>query len=201
MKFVRLSVEQAGARWAIKHEAGILGYADSKTEAWLMVESLVCFPGQSFSRRSQEPMRYRQINPTFRPEPITVLIVENEALVRLELIDRLTEMGMTALGASDADEAISLLDRHPEIEVLLTDIKMPNGSMDGVRLAHHVRERWPPVKIIVISGLLHTDPRDLPHDSLFLPKPCLPEELMDALAQMIGRSGAKIANGAEVTAH
>ena len=50
-------------------------------------------------------------------------------------------MGLVVLSASDADEAIALLDTHPEIELLLTDITMP-GSMDGVRLAHHVRHRW-----------------------------------------------------------
>jgi len=134
-------------------------------------------------------MRYRHIPHSVRPRPMTVLIVENEALVRLELVSRLAEIGLTPLAASDADEAIALLDSHPEIELLLTDITMPSGSMDGVRLAHHVRDRWPPVKIIVVSGLIDTDPADLPRDSIFLTKPCRPEILMDALARMTSGSG------------
>ena len=85
--------------------------------------------------------------------PTTVLVVENEALVRLEVADRLARLGLLVLVASDADEAIVLLDAHPEIDVLFTDIRMP-GSMDGVRLAHHVRNRWPPVRIIVASGMI-----------------------------------------------
>jgi CheY-like chemotaxis protein len=125
-----------------------------------------------------------------RATPTTVLIVENEALVCLELVSRLAEMGLSTLVASNADEAIDLLDSHPEIEVLLTDVRMPRGSMDGVRLAHHVRDRWPPVKIIVVSGDFEIEPSDLPPDSLFLTKPCNPDVLMDALAHMINGRGA-----------
>jgi CheY-like chemotaxis protein len=114
-------------------------------------------------------------------KPVTVLIVEHEWLVRCELEAQLADLGLTVLAARDADEAIQLLDSHPEIELLLTDLKMP-GSMDGVRLAHHVRDRWPPVKIIVMSGLSQTALADLPEGSLFLPKPYGPGALMSALA-------------------
>jgi CheY-like chemotaxis protein len=125
--------------------------------------------------------------------PATILVVENEALVRLELADRLARSGLIVLVASNADEAIVLLDAHPEIEVLFTDVKMP-GSMDGVRLAHHVRGRWPPVKIIVASGMMDAGLRDLPPGSLFLGKPYAPEALADALAQMMTGSGPGLAN-------
>ena len=105
-----------------------------------------------------------------RLKPVTILIVENEAIVLLEFAQWLTESGLIVLTAGDADEAIILLDTHPEIEVLMTDINMP-GSMDGIRLAHHVRRRWPPLKIIVVSGMLQTELSDLPEGSVFLPKP------------------------------
>jgi two-component system, response regulator PdtaR len=122
-----------------------------------------------------------------RLNPATILVVENEALVRLEVGDRLAGLGFIVLAASNADEAIALLDVHPEIEVLFTDVTMP-GSMDGVRLAHHVRGRWPPVKIIVASGRLDAALRELPSGSFFLRKPYAPEALADALAQMtLGR--------------
>jgi CheY-like chemotaxis protein len=120
--------------------------------------------------------------------PATIVVVENEALVRLELADRLAKLGFIVLVASDADEAIALLDTHPEVEVLFTDVTMP-GSMDGIRLAHHVRDRWPPVKIIVASGMLGAELRDLPGGSLFLSKPYAPESLADALAQTMMGSG------------
>jgi CheY-like chemotaxis protein len=127
-----------------------------------------------------------------RLSPATILVVENEALVRLELADRLARSGMTVLVASDADEAIVLLDTHPEIEVLFTDIRMP-GSIDGVRLAHHVRDRWPPVKIIVASGMTDAALRELPQGSLFLSKPYAPEALAGALAQVMSGSGPGLA--------
>jgi len=117
-------------------------------------------------------------------KPTTVLIVEDEAVIRLELKSRLAEMGLTVLVADDADEAIALLEIHPEITVLFTDIRMA-GSMDGVRLAHQAFRRWPPIKIIVTSGLTPVDLTTLPDDSLFLPKPYPPEDLASALTQVI----------------
>jgi CheY-like chemotaxis protein len=119
----------------------------------------------------------------------TVLLVEHQSIVRLELASRLAEMGLTVLTASNADEAITVLDDHPEIGILLTDIKMP-GSMDGIRLAHHVRDRWPPVKIIVLSGRLDTQLCELPLDSIFLAKPVEPKALTGAVAHMM-RSGER----------
>lgn len=117
-------------------------------------------------------------------EPTTVLIVDDEAILRLELKSRLTELGMIALVADSADEAIALLENHPEIKVLFTDIRMA-GSMDGVRLAHQAYRRWPPIRIIVTSGLIPVDLATLPDDSIFLPKPYHPEDLVGALAEMI----------------
>jgi len=128
-----------------------------------------------------------------RPTPTTILVVENEALVRLELADRLGDSGLIVLVASNADEAIALLDAHREIEVLFTDVTMP-GSMDGIRLAHHVRDRWPPVKIIVASGKIGAELCDLPDGSLFLTKPYAPEELALALAQVMSGNGPGLAD-------
>jgi len=128
-----------------------------------------------------------------RLNPATILVVENEALVRLELTDRLARSGLIVLVASDADEAIDLLDVHPEIEVLFTDVTMP-GSMDGIRLAHHVRGRWPPVKIIVASGRIGSHLDDLPSGSLFLSKPYAPEALTVALAQLMTGNGPGLAD-------
>ena len=126
-----------------------------------------------------------------RFRPATILVVENEILVRMELVASLTEMGLNVLAAANADEAIELLDAHPDIEVLMTDINMP-GSMDGLKLAHHVRERWPPVKIIVASGRLSTQLSELPRESLFLPKPYGPAGLAGALRHMLEGPGGSL---------
>jgi CheY-like chemotaxis protein len=80
-----------------------------------------------------------------------VLIVEDEALVRMTAVDMIEEAGFEILEAANGDEAILLLEAWRDITVLFTDIEMP-GSMDGLRLAQAVRARWPPIKIITTSG-------------------------------------------------
>jgi CheY-like chemotaxis protein len=117
-----------------------------------------------------------------RLRPATVLIVEDDILVQLELADWLEELGHMVFTANNADEAIALLESHPEIDRLVTDIRMP-GSMDGIRLAHYVAGRWPPVKIIVLSGILNTALSELPPNSIFVPKPYHPQTLLHALSR------------------
>jgi CheY-like chemotaxis protein len=115
-----------------------------------------------------------------------VLVVENEALIRLELSDELADMGLATLEAGSAEEAIALLDAYPKIQILLTDIKMA-GSMDGIRLAHHIRDRWPPVKIILASGMTATRFSDLPAGSILVTKPYRPEDIKRAVSYLTGR--------------
>lgn len=114
----------------------------------------------------------------------TILVVEDEALIRMELAAQLRDIGLRVFAASNADEAIELLDIHPEIDVMMTDIRMP-GSMNGVRLAHHVRRRWPPIKIIVLSGLERTPISDLPNGSAFVAKPYEMDTVRTALAPFL----------------
>lgn len=72
-----------------------------------------------------------------------VLIVEDEALIRMNTVDMIRDLGFEVIEAVDADEAVSLLESVAGIEVVFTDIQMP-GSMDGLLLAAVVRDRWPP---------------------------------------------------------
>jgi len=101
---------------------------------------------------------------------ISVLVVEDEALLRMEAADMSEDAGLTVFEAGNADEAILILEHHPEICILFTDIHIP-GSMDGIKLSHYARRRWPPLKIIVTSGQSHPGASDLPGGSVFLPKP------------------------------
>jgi CheY-like chemotaxis protein len=93
-----------------------------------------------------------------------------QALVRLTMREEIEAVGFEVYEAYNADEAIRLLEAHSDIELIFTDVDIP-GSMDGVKLAHYVRTRWPPVKIIVTSGLSHVSADQLPKGSLFLSKP------------------------------
>ena len=80
-----------------------------------------------------------------------VLIVEDEPLIRMGAVVLIEDAGFEVYEAGSADDAIALLEVHKEICLIFTDVDMP-GSMDGLKLAHYVRGRWPPVKIIVTSG-------------------------------------------------
>ncbi|MFC5514620.1 response regulator [Kaistia terrae] len=102
--------------------------------------------------------------------PPVILVVEDEGLVRMAAADELAEAGFRVLEAANADQAIRMLETHPEITILFTDIDMP-GSMDGIRLAHAVRERWPPVKLVLVSGHQSPSSDSLPVDSAFFSKP------------------------------
>jgi two-component system, response regulator PdtaR len=82
---------------------------------------------------------------------LTVLVVDDEAMVRLFAKTFLDEANFNTLLESSADEPIEVLERRDDLQALITDVQMP-GSMDGVRMANAVRDRWPPIVIIVISG-------------------------------------------------
>lgn len=80
-----------------------------------------------------------------------VLVVEDDAMIRIGALDLVESAGCVAVEAKDADEAIRILESRPDILLVFTDIDMP-GSMDGMKLSHYVRNRWPPIHIIVASG-------------------------------------------------
>ncbi len=113
-----------------------------------------------------------------------ILVVEDEVLVRLATRDGIEAAGFDVHDAHDADEAIQLLEAHPDIGLIFTDVDMP-GSMDGVKLAHYVRNRWPPVKIIVTSGFKNISADQLPTGSVFLSKPYQPEQLRSKIESLI----------------
>jgi CheY-like chemotaxis protein len=74
-----------------------------------------------------------------------ILIVEDEFLLRMDSAEMIENAGFEVVQAGNADEAISILQVRPAIHVVFTDIQMP-GSMDGLKLARFVRDRWPPIK-------------------------------------------------------
>jgi two-component system, response regulator PdtaR len=114
-----------------------------------------------------------------------VLIVEDERLLRILAVEVVEEAGFVAIEARDADEAVILLESRTDIALLFTDINMP-GSMDGLKLAHAVRNRWPPIKILVVSGKQQLQSSDLPSNSCFLRKPYQASALIEELRSMVG---------------
>ncbi len=114
---------------------------------------------------------------------VAVLIVEDEALIRMETVQSVKDAGFTALEARDADEAIRILGIRLDILVVFVDIRM-SGSMDGLALVHAIRDRWPPVHLILTSGLCVTDEGRMPEDARFIRKPYSTEQVTDALCDL-----------------
>ncbi len=112
-----------------------------------------------------------------------VLVVEDEPLIRMSAVAMIEDAGFQAVEASNADEAIAILEARPDIHIMFTDIDMP-GSMNGIRLAQAVRGRWPPIKIIATSGHFRIKHGDLPDDGRFLPKPYSGEQIATAIREL-----------------
>jgi CheY-like chemotaxis protein len=95
----------------------------------------------------------------------TILVIEDEILVRMVLADKLREAGYTVVEAASAEEALGVLAHRFDVKVVLSDVQMP-GSMDGVALARVVRSAYPKVKIVITSG--HVDAiKGAEHDGFF----------------------------------
>lgn len=112
-----------------------------------------------------------------------VLVVEDEDLLRLTAIETIENEGFDAVEAANADEAISILESRPDIHLIFTDIHMP-GSMDGLKLSHYVRDRWPPIRIVTTSGRARLTRDQMPSQARFLPKPYTAWQLGAVLQEM-----------------
>lgn len=116
--------------------------------------------------------------------PPVVLVVEDEPLLRMMAVEVVEEAGFVALEAANADEAVALLESRADIALLFTDIDMP-GSMDGLKLAHAVRGRWPPIKILLVSGHVRLQPSQLPSSSRFVGKPYRAAAMVQELRSLV----------------
>jgi CheY-like chemotaxis protein len=116
--------------------------------------------------------------------PAVVLVVEDDMLLRMRAVDMVEDAGFTPLEAVDADQAVAILESRSDIALLFTDIQMP-GSMDGLKLAHAVHKRWPPIKIILVSGQLRLADLDIPSDSRFFGKPLEANVMIAQMRSMI----------------
>lgn len=99
-----------------------------------------------------------------------VLVVEDEPLLRMLAVDFIEDAGFAAVEAESADAAVAILESRTDIRIVFTDIDMP-GSMDGIKLAAAVRDRWPPIEIVIVSGHRRSVDIELPERAVFFSKP------------------------------
>jgi two-component system, response regulator PdtaR len=113
-----------------------------------------------------------------------VLVVEDNALIRMSAVDIVVSAGYEALEAEDADAAIRILEARSDIDLVFTDVQMP-GTMDGLKLSHYIRDRWPPVRIMVASGMAILEESSLPTGSRFFSKPYTDTAITDAMNRLL----------------
>ncbi|WP_245501345.1 response regulator [Lichenibacterium minor] len=108
-----------------------------------------------------------------------MLVVEADPLLMLSLVDFVEEAGCEAVEAHDVDEAIRVLEARADIRTVFTDLDM-RGSMAGMRMALAIRDRWPPIELLLISSQPWKDV-GLPHRGVLLGKPFDRIRIVDTL--------------------
>lgn len=114
-----------------------------------------------------------------------VLVVEDEPLLRMAALDMVEEAGFEPVEAADATEAVRILEARFDIRIVFSDIDMPRG-IDGIKLAALIRNRWPPIDIILTSGHVDASEVDLPVRSMFFSKPYNEKVVVAAMKKFVG---------------
>jgi len=117
----------------------------------------------------------------------TILVVDDDPEVLAVAVIACEEMGLTVLSAEDGAGALLILRDNPKIELLLTDIAMPN--MTGWELAHAAKQQYPDLKVIYTSGYIKSYPigqHGMGYGPL-LPKPWRGNQLRQQVRAVLGR--------------
>jgi CheY-like chemotaxis protein len=125
----------------------------------------------------------RHLAPVAAHQGITVLVVEDEVLVRFDTADMLREAGYLVLEAANADEAKSLLKTFPDVALVFSDIQMP-GSMDGAEFARFVRANYPEIRVILTSGAV-MPPEEVDAETSFFAKPYQPDDVVKRIDELL----------------
>jgi CheY-like chemotaxis protein len=118
-------------------------------------------------------------------EKTVILVVEDEAIIRMGAVQMLEDAGFAVVEASNASDAMAILENRNDVRAVFTDVNMP-GTLDGLRLARMVRGRWPPIHLIVTSGLLSLNDDELPTGGRFIRKPYDPAHVIATLRDLLG---------------
>lgn len=108
-------------------------------------------------------------------QPSCVLVVEDEAFIRMDAVETLSDAGFRVLDAADADEALSVLSKN-SVDLLFTDLNMP--GLNGLALCAVVHARWPEIGLLLTSGREDVPVEVIPDHGLFLDKPYHPKDLL-----------------------
>lgn len=114
------------------------------------------------------------------------LVVDDNALIRMDAANILEEAGFRVLEAATPEEALSMLgQRGDNVQLLFTDVQMPPSELDGFYLAKECAASWPEIGIIVASGQIEPKAEDLPEGAIFVRKPFSADVVHDHLQRLL----------------
>lgn len=116
----------------------------------------------------------------------SILVVEDESIVRMMAVDMFEDAGFSVLEAATGERALDLI-RSCELSALFTDVELAN-SIDGYYLARVVHNTHPNMPIIVVSGQRAAREGELPKGARFVSKPYNPNSVIGTLNEMISRA-------------
>jgi len=114
----------------------------------------------------------------------TVLVVEDEVLVRLMAVELLQDAGFRVIEACDADEAMTILDSNVQCDVIFSHVNMP-GSIDGIGLVGYAKHAYPTVPVILTSGGVPAHVLSEAAPAAVVPKPYAELDLTRAIARAL----------------
>ena len=120
---------------------------------------------------------------------LPVLVIEDEPVLRLYVLDIAEEAGFEPIEATSAADAIRILEQRPDIRIVYMDLDMPRG-VRGIEIAAAIRDRWPPIEIILTAAFLTRGDIVLPERAEFHPKPIQREWMIGAMRRMAGQLDA-----------
>ncbi len=116
-----------------------------------------------------------------------ILAVEDEALVRILIVETLADAGHAVLDASDGESALAVVKETPDLDIIVTDVRM--SKMDGFSLARLAREIRPDLPVLFMTGYMGADvPANFPSAKV-LQKPFDPDDLLAAIETMLANKG------------
>ena len=121
-----------------------------------------------------------------------ILVVKDEAIIRMGAARMLEEAGFATVEAANSDDAMRILEIRGDIRAVFTDINMP-GTLDGLGLVRLIRGRWPPIHLIVSSGLILPGEGDIPAGGRFIRKPYKMDHVIATIRELLAAKPPLIA--------
>jgi two-component system, response regulator PdtaR len=120
----------------------------------------------------------------------TILVTEDDELLRLNASELLEESGYTVVEADSAEEALKVMEARKDVRLLFTDIQMPPGC-DGLELARQVHKRWPKVLLVITSGQVKPTKAEIADHGRFIRKPYRAKELLGEIDELLKEDDAR----------